>query len=370
MSLPLKVARASDVFGDTSGDENLTKGGSRIFNMTHLIRPSVKVDHRKELEQTARELEGFRSRIPKATDSVSLAELKMKVASASTVREMVCLLRACEEGMKEMGQKVEGRCFQELLSIGAADGPLPLSEWPNDRSKNWFAQVVRFAQKFSPVTLSLLLRLTVHSEEENIGVRHVVSLASFYGLLAAQVDRTNNVLCKLNTLQLRWMAAQRKALMRWLSWESHTRLAARHLRRQRDVIAEVADAIRIEETKHHPDQSTLDNCNQKESDTTVEYRQTETIDTRSFNTDPKTPEEVMDLFGIELLDVTSPQLSAELSHLEKIVGLVVSRAVSKDRPELAHVYPLLPRHHKHSQSHPPLEEAKLTLVSPHYYKVG
>ena len=140
MSLPLKVARASDVFGDTSRDENLTKGGSRIFNMTHLIRPSVKVDHRKELEQTARELEGFRSRIPKATDSVSLAELKMKVASASTVREMVCLLGACEEGMKEMGQKVEDRCFQELLSIGAADSPLPLSEWPNDRSKNWFAQ--------------------------------------------------------------------------------------------------------------------------------------------------------------------------------------------------------------------------------------
>ena len=267
-----------------------------------------------------------------------------------------------------MGQKVEDRCFQELLSISAADGPLPLSEWPNDRAKNWFAQVVRFAKNFSPFTLSLLLRLTVHSEEENIGARHVVSLASLYGLLAAQVDRTNNVLSKLNTLQLKMDGCTEEGIDALVPMGiTHS---SRHLRRQRDVIAEVADSIRIEETKNHPDQSTLDNCNQKESDTTVEYRQTETMDTRSLNTEPKTPEEVMALFGAELLDVTSPQHSAEFHHLEKVVGLVVATTIAKERPELAHVRPLLPRHHVHSQSHLPLEEAHLTLVSPHYYKVG
>ena len=365
-----KVAKASDVFGESCEEEKLIKGGNKIFNMTHLMTPSAKVDHRKELEIAAKELDQFRSNGPRLTDSAALKALKDKVATASTVGEMVRMLGATEEGMKEMGQKVEDVCFQELLSIGAAEGPLPLSEWPNDRAKNWFAQVVGFAQKFSPVTLSFLLRLTVHSQEENIGARHVVCLASMYGLLAAQVDRTNNVLSKLNTLQLKMDGCNEEGIDALaVMGITHT---SRHLRRQRDVIAEVADALRIEETKNRPLQSTMDNCNQKESDTTVEYRQTETVDTRGLNSEPKSPEEVLALFGVDLLDVTSPELSAELSHLEKVVGLVVATAVAKVRPQLAHVLPLLlsSAHHSHSQSNLPLEEALLTLVSPHYEKVG
>ena len=370
---PSKVAKASDVFGDDCDEVSkydMSKRGQPSFNMTHLMTPSTKVDHKKELTNTAQELEIFRRNVPRRTDSDSLAVLKTKVASASTVGEMVSLLGATEEGIKEMGRKVEDSCFQELLSIGAADGPLPLSEWPNDRARNWFAQVVRFAKNFSPVTLSFLLRLTVRSEEENIGARHVVCLASLYGLLAAQVDRTNNVLCKLNTLQLKMDGCTEEGIDALaIMGITHT---SRHLRRQRDDIVEVVDTLRIEETKHRPIQSTMDNCNQKGSDTTVEYRQTETIDTRSLDSEPKTPEEVMALFGMEILNVTSPELSGELRHLESVLGLVVATAIAKDRPELAHVLPLLlsSTHHSHSQSYLPLEEANLTLVSPHYTKVG
>ena len=102
------------------------------------------------------------------------------------------------------------------------------------------------------------------------------------------------------------------------------------------------------------------------------FRDDETIDTRSLDSEPKTPEEVMALFGMEILNVTSPELSGELRHLESVLGLVVATAIAKDRPELAHVLPLLlsSTHHSHSQSYLPLEEANLTLVSPHYTKVG
>ena len=365
-----KVAKASSVFAENGQDETSAKGGNRIFNMNHLMRPSTKVDHQKELETTAQELDLFRRSGPRVTDSAALAALKSKVASASTVGEMVRLVGATPEGMKEMGLKVEDACFQELLSVGAAEGALPLSEWPNDRAKNWFAQVVKFAQKFSPVTLSLLLRLIVHSDEENIGARHVICLATVYGLLAAQVDRTNNVLSKLNTLQLKMDGCTEEGIDALAPMGiTHT---SRHLRRQRDVIAEVADKLRIEETKNRPLQSTMDNCNQKESDTTVEYRQTESIDTRGLNSEPKSPAEVLASFDVDLFIVTSPELSDELRHLEKVVGLVVSTAVAKVRPELAHLLPLLlsSTHHSHSQSSLPLEEANLTLVSPHYQKVG
>ena len=290
------------------------------------------------------------------------------MASAETVGEMVNLLWDCEEGKQEMGKMVEDTCFQELISISAADGELPLSEWSNDRAKNWFSSVARFAKKFSPLTLSFLLRLVVHSEEQNISAENVVSLATLYGLLAAHVDKLNNVMRKLNTLQLKMDGCTEEGIDAMAALGiTHT---SRHLRRQRDVVAEVADAILIEETKNHPDQSTLDNCNQKGSDTTVEYRQTETIDTSNLGTQPKNPAEVMDLFGLDLLDVTSPELQQELVHLQGVVGLVVATAVAQRRQGLAHVLPLLPRHHAHSQSDLPLEEAHITLVSPHYYKVG
>ena len=363
-----KVAKASDIFGDDPAEGLGSKGGQQIFNMTHLLRPAVKVEHRKELEATAAELDQFRCQQPTATDPETVSKLRLEMASAETVGEMVNLLWACEEGKQEMGKMVEDTCFQELISISAADGELPLSEWPNDRAKNWFSSVARFAKKFSPLTLSFLLCLVVHSEEQNISAENVVSLATLYGLLAAHVDKLNNVMRKLNTLQLKMDGCTEEGIDAMAALGiTHT---SRHLRRQRDVVAEVAHAILIEETKNHPDQSTLDNCNQKGSDTTVEYRQTETIDTSNLGTQPKNPAEVMDLFGLDLLDVTSPELQQELVHLQGVVGLVVATAVAQRRQGLAHVLPLLPRHHAHSQSDLPLEEAHITLVSPHYYKVG
>ena len=178
------------------------------------------------------------------------------------------------------------------------------------------------------------------------------------------------MLSKLNTLQLKMDGCNDEGIDALaVMGLTHT---SRHLRRQRDIIAEMADSLRIEETKNRCIQSTMDNCNQKESDTTVEYRQTETVDTSSLSSEPKTPEEVLALFRVENLIVTSPELSDELRHLENVVGLVVATAVARERPELAHVLPLLlsAAHHSHSQSDLPLEEAILTLVSPHYKKVG
>ena len=54
-----KIARSS-IFSDNGdgceGTEGSTSGGNQSFNLTHLLRPSAKVDHRSELEDTAQEL--------------------------------------------------------------------------------------------------------------------------------------------------------------------------------------------------------------------------------------------------------------------------------------------------------------------------
>ena len=54
-------------------------------------------------------------------------------------------------------------------------------------------------------------------------------------------------------------------------------------------------------------------------------------------------------------------------HLEKVVATSVGRLIAENHPNLEHWLQLLPVHHSHPNSHLPLEEAKIRLMSPHYY---
>ena len=82
------------------------------------------------------------------------------------------------------------------------EGPLPLSDWPNSLNSNWFSDVVRFAAIHSPLTLSLLVRLCVKEMSRNVQERHVINVATVYSQIAMMVDKKNNALTKINTLQM------------------------------------------------------------------------------------------------------------------------------------------------------------------------
>ena len=91
---------------------------------------------------------------------------------------------------------------------------------------------------------------------ENIEPRHVISIASVYSQLAQQVDHKNNVLTKINSLQMKsdGMTDDGVDAMAKLSLAQ----SSRTLKTQRDMMAEVAGSLHIEELKDFPDQSTLD----------------------------------------------------------------------------------------------------------------
>ena len=140
---------------------------------------------------------------------------------------------------------------------------------------------------------------------------------------------------------------------------------------QRDYFCEVSDTIAREDFQHMPEQATLDNCTSKKQDCTVEFRETETIPTGHLSTKGCSPEEVMNLFTSDLVLVTKPHLREEFEHLRKtLVPLVCAREIASHRPDVASWLALFPPHHKHPQSHHPLQPAKIRLVAPHYYKVS
>ena len=265
-----------------------------------------------------------------------------------------------------MGRLVEDRYLEELLNLSAAEGPLPLSDWPNNINKNWFSEVVKFAHEHSPVTLSFILKITKKEVDSNVSPSDVVSIATIYAQLAHLVDKSNSVLAKINTIQLKLDGCTDEGI----NAQAKLNLAqtARNLRYTRDDFAEVQERLLVEETKQFPDQKTLDNCDQKGASTTVEYRETETQDTSNLSTETMGPEEVAKLFAPKLITMTEEDLKEEREHYGKVMGIAVGRKIGELRSDAPQLLKYLKEHHAHKWSGLPLQPAKITLVPPHYFK--
>ena len=351
-----------------NSEESQTVGSkSGKFNMDNLVTRGVVLDHKSVLEQTARVLDEFRqSRPTSAHDGTRLTELKAVIAEATSVEDIVAKISLYPEALVELGRVVQDGSFEELLLISRAEGAKPLSDWPNSRSQNWFSEVCLQAVEKAPLTLAFILRIMVRSIEENVMPSHVVQTATLFAQMAEKVDSTNSALSKMNSLQLKFDGLTDAGL------DAFSRLGlnqnSRSLKTQRDFFCEVSDAVALEEVRHMPEQSTLDNCCSKGHDCTVEFRQTETLKTNHLSTQQSSPEEVLSYFSLDMFLVTRHE--AEFDHLrDEVVPLVVARLIAAHRPDVAGWLDLFPPHHRHSQSHQPLTPAKARLVAPHYYKV-
>ena len=182
---PRKQLRLSDVFDEASdeeGEEEVSGGGGcSMFNMKNLVKSGVKMDHEKILEETASMLDTFRLRQDdQEFEAARLARLKIDLTNCSSLDDLVATVGASPEGLRAMGSVIEQHCLQELLTLSASEGPIPLAEWPNSMSENWFSEVVKFALRNSPITLSLILRLAVKELDTNVQPRcvHVVDAST------------------------------------------------------------------------------------------------------------------------------------------------------------------------------------------------
>ena len=183
---PKKQLRASDIFaeeaeegvvdgeGGVEGEGDVEEGGGKRsrFNLQNLVKSGVKLDHQKILEETASMLDNFRLREDEDEfEPARLAKLKVDLKNSSTLDDLVATVGSTPEGLQAMGKLVEDHCLQELLMLSATEGPLPLAEWPNSTTENWFSEVVKFAIRNSPITLSLILGLTVKELDSNVQPR-------------------------------------------------------------------------------------------------------------------------------------------------------------------------------------------------------
>ena len=295
----------------------------------------------KILEETAAQLDSFRlQQVRSDLDEARLSQLRQQLSTADSLECMVLAIGSNPEGRQIMSRVVQEYCLQELLTLSTVEGDRPLLDWPNSLNKNWFSEVVRFAAYNSPITLSFLLRLTVKETTSNVQPRHVLSIATIFAQLAMLVDRKNNALAKLNTLQLKLHGLTDAGI------DAQALIGlgqcSRNLRKDREVLAEVHQKLLILESKSRPMQMTLDNCDTKSNNCTVAYVQTETVDTSHLSTEPMSPEETLKLFNSSILDFSQPQLQPEREHLRKVILLSLGRELAKHKPELSHWLSVLP----------------------------
>ena len=154
-----KSVKASQIFDEDMGEAEVDMevvdkqaGGNKWgkFDMNNLLTNGVDVDHKERLQQTAKVLDEFRQRRGAAHDEGRLLELKTAISSATSIQDVVAVLSSFPEALEEMSRVVQDSCFEELLFISRAEGRLPLSEWPNDKSSNWFSDVCLQAAQVAP----------------------------------------------------------------------------------------------------------------------------------------------------------------------------------------------------------------------------
>ena len=335
------------------------------FDVRNLLPEGVKVHHLKELKSAAKLLDQLRSNCDAGdSEAVELAALKLKLSLCKSEEEMVEQMGCNERAIQAMSRLVEQRVLEELLTIGTDEGVITLSEWPNSQTQNFFVEVVKLAARKTPITLSLLLRLILKNEEANVEPVHVINVATVFSHLAHLADKSNNALNKINSLQLKMHGLTDEGLDAQVPLGLG--VTARTLRSARDDFAEVAETCLVEETKSRPVQSTLDNCDQKGSHSTVEYLEVEYEDTTHLSVDAMGPEEVLKLFNIDLLLLKRKEFKEEKDHLERIILTEAAKALAKARPEIGHWLKILPQHHSHPYDHLPLREASIVLRPPHW----
>lgn len=186
--------------GESSTDPQASR-----FDVRKLISGGIKVDHLKDLQSAAEMLDGLRrEKIQTDVQSkLDLMEVKLSLSTANTMEELVTKLGTSEEALRVMGRVVEDRVLEELMTLNSAEDRILLSEFPNSQSQNFFAEVVKLASRKSPVTLSFLLKLITKDNSADIEPCHVISVATVFSHLCSCVDKSNNALLKIQSLQLK-----------------------------------------------------------------------------------------------------------------------------------------------------------------------
>ena len=120
-----------DEVGDVGLDEDVEETGRGKFNLQNMLRSSTDIDHKKVLTDTAKLLETirFENGLPDL-ESAQFESLQSEVRKQPDVEAMVGILGTCDKAVQAMAQVVERRCLEELMTLGAVEGPHPLSEWP------------------------------------------------------------------------------------------------------------------------------------------------------------------------------------------------------------------------------------------------
>ena len=163
------------------------------------LNDSIAINHKVSLLETAKILnDRRRSLVDIGDDDLNFVNLKSRIDATENWDELIRILNANCLIQKRLGGIAQSKMLEQLLKISSVPEN-PLREFPMDVNRNHYSDIVGFALAHTPDVLDLILKLSTRNEVP-VSESDVVRCAYIFSTLASAVNRNNNALKKMNSV--------------------------------------------------------------------------------------------------------------------------------------------------------------------------
>lgn len=326
--------------------------------------PNIKLEHKKELQKAASNIDGFRSKQCYETPS-DFQEIREKLGKAEDMRSLCRILleeSATNDAITALYSDV---CIAEIAQISSTVGPLV--QFPPSVNANLYADICNYGMEKCPKTIMFAIRKVVRPGEAVLPSA-VPRISTLFSTIIYAANRTIDSAVKVRSLTMQMDGLSNEGIN--ILHDVGLAQCARALSHHKDLFAEVGPMVMEASGVKNPWSSLLDNCDVMGEHLTVEVVEKETVDTSHLGTEPQmTKAEALEEMNKYMIMMGEEQHQMEREHLKHIITLAGAAAVGELRPDFkAKVGKFIPAHHKHEHSWRKLSAALTFIKKPYPYQ--
>ena len=306
-------------------------------------------------------------RQPGRSKDLDFESLKESLSLCQDLHSL-CLIIWNDKDAKSCLLEMQNSTFlEEMIHIGRSYISSPLKSFPPDINQNIYSQIVKFAVRHCPQTVSFLVNLIVKKDQE-IDTNNVVRIAIFLSSIAHSVSRENNSLAKLKSILLQKEGLTNEGLDALLV--AGITESSRSQRNVRDFFAGISSEVLKSAATLYPHVRTMDNLDIRVGGLThhltQEFVEIEQIDTKHLNTNGKGFEEKEATFKSDTVLLTSDENKALLDHFKNVVAITIGRILSDRVPESKFLKAYFANHYDHPNQNLNPKPAIIFIQKPLY----
>lgn len=326
--------------------------------------PNLVVDHKKELQNAASNIDALRSRYFYQTPS-DFDEIREKLGKAEDMHSLCRILLEESATNDAVAALFSDVCLAEISLISSTIGPLV--QFPPSVNSNFYSDICNFGIEKCPKTILFAIRKVVRPGEPVLPSA-VPRISTLFSTIVYAANRTIASAVKVRSLTMQMDGLTSEGIN--VLHDVGLAQCARSLSHHKDLFAEVGPMVMEASSAKHPWSSLLDNCDVMGEHLTVEVVEKEVIDTSDLNTEPMmTKAEALEKMTKTLIMMGEEQHTTEREHLQRVIALAAAKVVGDLRPDFnAKVRKFIPAHHKHEHSGRKLSAALTFIKKPYPYQ--